>query len=62
MATYTGVQFFRGHGVDALLQFASFTILLPKYRPKYDFWRDLGGLKKFSTLAIARHILWPLIN
>jgi len=26
---------------------------------KYDFWRDLkgGGLKKFSRLAIACHVL-----
>ena len=27
--------------------------------PKCDFWRGLGGLKKISTLATARHILGP---
>jgi len=30
--------------------------------PKCDFWTGLGASKKFSRLAIAHHILRPLIN
>ena len=47
--------------MDALLQIASVfctEIAVEKHfdLPKCDFWR---GLKKFSRLAIARHILGP---
>jgi len=53
--------------MDALLQFASVfctEIEVEKHfdPPRYDFWRGLGGLTKFSRLAIARHILGPLMN
>ena len=30
--------------------------------PKCDFWRGIGGLKKFSRFAIARRILGLLMN
>ena len=45
----------------ALLQFAGVfctEIAVEKHfvPPKCDFWRGLGGLKKFSRFAIARHI------
>jgi len=46
--------------MDALLQFASVfctVIAIEKHFDPLMIWRGLGGLKKFSRLAIARHIL-----